>query len=59
MIDETWFYPIKWKLPCLYFDEWKDETDNLFHEFSGVLFTHEAPTENADIFEFINRVKTS
>jgi hypothetical protein len=52
LVDETWFYADRWKLPDLRFNSWDNEMDHNFHEFESIEHTHEPPNISITSAEF-------
>ena len=60
LIDGIWFFAGNWKIPDMHFKEysWESTIDHEWHEYESVEETLENPTEENDIYEFVNRITT-
>jgi hypothetical protein len=56
LIDGGWFYIQNWGLKDLHFDKWDDEIDHTFHEFEGIEYTDEQPTDERTILVFLEQI---
>lgn len=59
LIDKTWFHAIEWGVPNLYLEHCDFSIDPTWHEFEGLEYTNDIPTQNYNIENLILMLKAA
>jgi hypothetical protein len=57
LIDELNFVAERAGIPSLYFSKWDESIDHTWHEYAGLSWTDESPTQPETIEQFIGKLR--